>query len=651
MKSLVKRSWVGPILAALLTLALVGGTIAVARGAQRRYVADLLGVRLKNQILALYTLITAAPVETDDLAPIANVSLPPFAVNVFLDQEVLEANVARSLDLVQAAGFRFVKQELIWSDVERPRKGAYEDSAVPGKSSWANYDRIVDLAERRGIGVIFRIDTSPAWARPGTDKIETPPANVDDFGDFVATVVQRYRGRVHYYQIWNEPNWEFEWGGRPATPAEYVRLLRTAYVRAKQVDPTVVILSASLAPTIENSDRAISDVSFLQGMYDAGARPYFDVLSANAYGLRNGPDDWRFNRSDDVNFARPVLLREIMVRNGDSGKPIWASEIGWNSLPSDWNQLPLLFGSVPRDVQAEYTVRAYQRAAEQWPWMGVMAVWHLRKVHPEDTQLQDYYFDLVSFDWQPEPVYTALAQLATSPPVLHRGFHQEDHWTLHWSAGWDHVAESRASLGALAVSHTPGATLSFDVDASWLDLVTVVGPAEGELAVTIDGTPFKANRLPVRDGVAVLNLAAPTEQWQVHRPIADALGPGPHHVELRVRRGPIAIDGVVADRESPRSVLFWELSGAVVGIGAIASAFRRQRRGEGKVGALVPSAPSEERSAAAGASATTRSGVPRLLPDPLRPNEEAADPVDQLAGAGEVASLDRRDDQIPTGIP
>lgn len=558
----ISRRWI-PVILLLVILIVLGW--AVARGPLRHGVADALGVRLKNEILADWTLALSPTPQTADLAPLPFQNVPPYAVNVFLDQEVQTQNVDRELDLVKHAGFRYIKQELIWNDVERPAKGEYVDGAVPTRSSWAKYDRIVNLAQARGLGVIFRIDTSPAWARPGTTKIESPPENYADYGDFVAAVVQRYKGRVRFYQIWNEPNWEFEWGGRPATPEEYTALLRIAYQRAKAIDPSVVILSAPLAPTIENSPRATSDVSFLQGMYQAGARPYFDILSVNAYGLRNGPDDFRFNRTDDVNFARPVLLREIMVNNNDANKPVWASEIGWNSLPPNWPEQPI-FGSVSRELQAEYTVRAYQRAAEQWPWMGLMAVWHFRKVSAAATRNQDYYFDLVTYDWKLEPIYNALKSYMTAPPVVYRGFHQEDLWSLTWGPGWKRVADAGASLGHLNQTDTSGATLSFNLDASWLDLVTPVGPNQGTLEVTIDGSPLRANRLPLVDGRALLNLASAAPGMQTRQPIADELGPGIHHVVIRVRNGSVAIDGLVADRESPRDRLYWHLGGTILGL-------------------------------------------------------------------------------------
>lgn len=559
--------------------------IVLARGAARHFIAELLGVRTKNQILAIYTLAIAPPMHTEDLVPIANVSVPPYAVNVFLDQEVETANVARTLDLVKAAGFHFIKQELLWSDVERPARGEYEDKQVPGKPSWANYDRIVDLAQQRGLEIIFRIDTSPAWARPpGAEKLKvpekTPPIDYDAFGDFVATVVKRYHGRVRYYQIWNEPNLADEWGGQPPDPGEYTRLLRIASTRARQVDPSVVIIAAALAPTIQNDERAMPDTVFLQRMYDLGASPYFDVLSANAYGLRDGPDDWRFSQPNDVNFARPVLLREIMVRNGDASKPIWASEIGWNALPPDWMQThpdeTPLWGSVSRELQAEYTVRAYQRASEQWPWMGVMALWHFRMVYPKNQESQQYYFDMVDVNWHKEPIYGALQALMLSPPVVFRGYHQEDYWSLRWSPGWEKVADSRASLGHLMETATPGAELSFDLTGRWLDLVVPTGPSWGMVAVTIDGLPFAANRLPIVRGQAVLDLANPTERWQVRQPIADGLSPGVHHVQIRVISGRVAIDGLVVDDVSPRTQLYLSVGFGALGIGVLGATLWRR---------------------------------------------------------------------------
>ena len=103
---------------------------------------------------------------------------------------------------------------------------------------------------------------------------ERPPDDLNTYGDFVGDVVTHFKGQVHYYQIWNEPNIYPEWGARSPDPAAYVRLLRIAYQRAKEADPNVVILSAPLAQTLENSTKNESDLQVLGEAGEADPRRF-----------------------------------------------------------------------------------------------------------------------------------------------------------------------------------------------------------------------------------------------------------------------------------------------------------------------------------------------------------------------------------------
>ena len=124
------------------------------------------------------------------------------------------------------------------------------------------------------------------------------------------------------------------------------------------------------------------------------------------------------------------------------------------------------------------------------------------------------------------------------------------------------------------VSPSPGATVTFDLDGSWLDLVAPTGPHWGQLAITIDGTPYTANRLPIVNHAAVLSLTAAGEGPPARHSIADGLGPGTHHVVVSATQSSIGIAGIVADRESPRDILYWRVSGTVIGLGALVVAKR-----------------------------------------------------------------------------
>ncbi|HID51902.1 MAG TPA: hypothetical protein EYP41_07695, partial [Anaerolineae bacterium] len=89
-----------------------------------------------------------------------------FGVNTFLQNEVEKVKRERSLQLAREAGFRFIRQEFVWEDIEIHGKGDFEDRRhEPAKSAWEKYDNIVDLAEANGLEIIARLSNPPAWSR------------------------------------------------------------------------------------------------------------------------------------------------------------------------------------------------------------------------------------------------------------------------------------------------------------------------------------------------------------------------------------------------------------------------------------------------------------------------------------------------------
>jgi hypothetical protein len=373
---------------ATLLLALAAGALALREGEAR------------DTAIAWWSRLTARPVYTAD----DRVMLVPDAglvgVNTFLEQEVETASRRRALQMARDAGFGAIRQQFPWAEIEPDQKGVHWDARW-NVSSWVKYDEIV-----YGLDVLARLDTSPAWARPGNPWPATPPPNLTDYGDYVAAVVGRYAGRVRHFQLWNEPNLASEWGEQPVDAAAFTALLAEGYRRAKAANPDAVIVAPALAPTIEESPWAQSELTFLDAMYDAGAGAYFDVLSVQAYGLRDGPDDRRL-APDRVNFSRPLLVRELMVRRGDAVKPVWAAELGWNALPPDFPG-PAVYGRVSEAQQARYTIRALERVRAEWPWLQRSYVWYLKRADASRRDEAWYYYRLLEPDFTPLPVYGAL---------------------------------------------------------------------------------------------------------------------------------------------------------------------------------------------------------------------------------------------------
>ena len=351
-------------------------------------------------------------------SPLAFPAVSAFGVNTFLQQEAEEVKRAHSLDLTRAAGLRFIRQEFTWEDIEIHGKGDFVDrrNDPAGVNAWLKYDHIVDLAEARDVEIIARLSNPPAWTRVTGDEPgeKAPPDDFNDFGDFAAAVAERYRGRIRYYQVWNEPNGNEEWGLQDVDPEAFTALLCLAYDRIKAADPDAVVLAGALTPTVANDGRHMNDLIYLERMYAAGAGACFDVMSAQGYGLWSGPTDQRL-RPTVINYPHNLFLRDIMVRHGDAAKPIWISEMGWNVAPEDVRPD---FGRVTEEQQARYAVGAYRRAQEEWPWVGVNSYWFLKR--PADREIDQawYYFRMLEPDFTPLPVYDAVAEYATAEPDL-----------------------------------------------------------------------------------------------------------------------------------------------------------------------------------------------------------------------------------------
>jgi hypothetical protein len=323
---------------------------------------------------------------------------PKIGVHTRLTDETETWKIQRTLRMAREMGAPWIVEFFPWAYIE----------PAPQVFEWEHADAVIDHATNQGLTVIARLGLVPVWARPDPRERETTFNYLDadhyfHFGEFVYRFVERYRGRVRHIIIWNEPNLSFEWGLRPASAREYVDLLRVAYAAAKEADPSVVVLAGALAPTLEpeGSPAGLNDLIYLQQMYDAGAAGYFDALAVHAYGL-TAP----MGESSDpnrINFRRVELVREIMLKNGDT-RSVYITEAGWNDSPR-WSN------AVRPAQRIRYTLDAYEWAASQ-PWVEMLAMWAFRYPHAARTYQDNWTW--VNEDFSPKPIYEEVKRYATA---------------------------------------------------------------------------------------------------------------------------------------------------------------------------------------------------------------------------------------------
>ncbi len=484
----------------------------------------------------------SAPISVQELRTIPFTDLNPFGANFFLHMEVEKWKIDKTIQMAKAANIKWMKQHFPWEEIQlSPGPDGYWDTRL-NRSTWEKFDYIVESAHEHGIEIIARLDRPPSWTRQDNRRPEAPPDDFETYAEFVYDFVTRYKGKIGYLQIWNEPNIYPEWGEQSPDPADYVELLRLASQRAREADENIVILSAPLAQTLEMSSRAMSDTAFLDEVYQLGGHEYFDILFANAYGFALPPEDPP--DPGRLNFQRVLLLRQIMEKYGDHEKPIWFNEFGWNAAPADFPTERLLWARVDEVQQAEYTVRAIETAREQWPWAGVFAIWYFRQAGTILPDRAEYYFRAVDVGFTPRPLYNQISESANSLQDAGPGEYGAGGPAVSYSAGWSNRPSPIVEGQRVMVSDKAGESATFTFRGGGIIVRAIGEPGAGRVYATIDGQ--EANLLPHdREGRSLIDLGGSSQPEVVEIRAAIGLAPGTHVLRLSVADNgrPISLAG------------------------------------------------------------------------------------------------------------
>jgi hypothetical protein len=193
---------------------------------------------------------------------------------------------------------------------------------------WRILDREVDLAEKHHVDLLMTYGFTPEWAsatpsgpaigrfHPGghaRGEVVGDIADLEDWRNYIRTQAQRYKGRIQYYEIWNEPN--LPENRVIGTPERMLVLAKEAYVTLKQVDPNIKVIS----PAPINAD----GIEWLDRYLDIGGGQYADIIGYHFY-TRTRPESM-------LKLILPV--KDVMRKHGQGDKPLWNTESGWIRNP------------------------------------------------------------------------------------------------------------------------------------------------------------------------------------------------------------------------------------------------------------------------------------------------------------------------------
>ncbi|MDD5505394.1 MAG: family 1 glycosylhydrolase [Candidatus Omnitrophica bacterium] len=286
------------------------------------------------------------------------------------------AELKKAVRLMQEAGVGWVRMDFLWEDIE-PEKGNFE---------FAKYDQIVDLLNKNGLQVLGIFDYSVGWAVAGKE-LNCPPGDNALFVEYAVKVINRYKDRIKYWEVWNEPDSAVYWQAQDGLKS-YSALLKAVYLAAKKTDPECQILNGGLA----NGLGSIND------LYSNGAKDYFDILNLHFFEspLHEG--------GLKPLIAFPGAARKIMVVNGDESKKIWITETGCPGVKPGIKTSNWWIGDNPGEKeQAEWLRKVYTGLLESNAVERIF--WAFFRDCSEHWKNGVDYFGLVRWDYSRKPAF------------------------------------------------------------------------------------------------------------------------------------------------------------------------------------------------------------------------------------------------------
>lgn len=306
-------------------------------------------MRTSLLLLAVLSLLIAAP--TASAAP-RGLDLG-FLDGTFSSPDPMQR--AAWFDDARSVGAGVVRIELSWNGAA-PTRPADAENPADAAYRWGVTDAAVQDATARGLRVLLSINGAPPWAegprRPQSANFGTWKPNPQALGQFAGAAARRYP-QVTRWQVWNEPNligylaplWTRKGGHLVAEgPRRYRQMLNAVYTGVKAVNPRNLVVTAGLAPYGDPPGGSrIRPVTFWTDVLKA--RTHFDVLAHHPYSV-GGPKQHAID-SRDVSIPDLGRLTRVVKRALKRGtalprrpKPLWITEISWDSNPPDPNGVP-----------------------------------------------------------------------------------------------------------------------------------------------------------------------------------------------------------------------------------------------------------------------------------------------------------------------
>lgn len=272
-----------------------------------------------------------------------------------LDPERWEPILYRKM---RSSGATVVRQGVGWDHVEKVR----------GQYDWSGADEVINRAIDHNLEVVLLFGGTPEWALPDDldPKVTHPNARypakeeyAEDFTRFVTALVNHFKGRVRYYEFWNEAN-GFGWYSSMTDPPrynlaeEYTPWMIRAYKALKAADPTAMMSTTGIDDNGPGHAK-----NYLTKIYENGGKGFFDAVADHPYSAA------------ELDVFKLDEIREVLDANGDHHVKVWITEFGYPMKTQDYEAyqryMKFYFDTITSEKYSYVTISTWHTANE-FPW-------------------------------------------------------------------------------------------------------------------------------------------------------------------------------------------------------------------------------------------------------------------------------------------
>ncbi len=378
----------------------------------------------------------------------------------------------KDLDLIAAAGFKFIRMDFGWGGIER-KKGEYD---------WSAYDELTANLEKRGLSAIYIFDYSNplfeeevASKNPifGGESKETAspqhPESVAAFARWSAAAAVHFRGKPVVWEIWNEPN-IFFWKPKPDV-TQYTELALATCKAVRQAVPEAAIIGPASSEF---------PWPFLEKFLASGILEHLDAVSVHPYrDYKRGPE----TAAEDYQKLRG-LIQKYAPTPAKAKMPIISGEWGYATQQD---------GGLTLDTQAAFIVR--QQMANLFYGVPI-SIWYDWTNDGPDPKEREHNFGTTTSDLKPKPSYTAVQGMTRflSGFTIKRSIPLDDNrdWALIWK---DSKGHQKLTVWTTREIHEVNIDTGLELSAT-LTCQTITGKSfplsmnSGKLHLALDSAPL-----------------------------------------------------------------------------------------------------------------------------------------------------------------